>query len=105
MIRVILCTECGKEGGLTLTLHWRYEHYYCNHCNQTKDETRTYRFCSDKCLLKFVKRFANHKHKWVEHGGATGLKMCAICFLLKWPHSLKSEKQKIKRRGYNEKLF
>lgn len=63
MLTIINCRECGGSS-LPFTLEWKYDEEFCKKCHSYSSNVKTYRFCSDKCLKKFVDRFAGHKHDW-----------------------------------------
>ena len=61
MFFILKCDVCGKTGDFPFTINWNYERK-CKDCLTWR--TKTYNFCSDKCMFKFAERFVGHKHDW-----------------------------------------
>ena len=57
MMQIIKCTECGS-GHIALesiSVDVVFScHIYCDKCNTTKPETRTFFFCSQDCFYKHM---------------------------------------------------
>lgn len=61
MMQIIVCDVCKKGWNSKYKLEYVHKKKHCNECSHTKEYIKTYYLCSDKCLKKFIDKFAGHK--------------------------------------------
>jgi YHS domain-containing protein len=59
MMRIMQCDNCDGEivklGDVSVTVEMSKSNQ-CKHCYQSKTETKTYFFCSEKCFKEYIKK-------------------------------------------------
>lgn len=105
MLTTIRCHECGKSEGLCFSLTWTHKDEFCGECRQSKSEQQHYHFCSNKCLKKFVNKFAGHKHKYkpvhdlfTEEVGQPIIVCCTVCGITKIKMTTKADVKYMKEQ-------
>ena len=92
---MITCQNCKNIEIFNLKLTWIYEEKHCEKCNNAEYFTKTYHFCSHKCLTEWLKKAENcmklNIHEWkpdipnasdyspIKGGKITVSEHCQIC--------------------------
>lgn len=68
MLYITTCKNCKKTEHLIFELKWKYKEEYCDKCKKLHHSSKTYYFCSHKCLLEWLKKakkcLHENKHEW-----------------------------------------